>query len=270
MTFGSSRLPTFVQNSLGFLDLCHYNLSSLDICHYNSTIWKLAITIHPVTDSCHFIRLSRRRAHLQVLYTYKTFRIAHFTSRHTFSFQSLTYRAHTSSSSSILFSFPNEMRQAASPSVPVQELLPVLAGPLSPCARPSSASTAPLPLPDLCSIEESKVCSSRIHGLNRQNRTWWPRRRGTRCRGYSVHPPRPSPTHFPPVVNGAPPDPSVRPPLRASACRASLDSVARPQTIDKHGDVGNGHWEARDLGIGGRGLICYNSGEHRLPRRRWR
>lgn len=82
----------------------------LEICHYNF------ITISEYTDSCHYIRLQRWLVHLQVLYTYKTFRMTHFAIRH------ISSRLHVE---------------------PTRHLLPLSLSPSSPMRpHPGSASAA--------------------------------------------------------------------------------------------------------------------------------
>jgi hypothetical protein len=48
---------------IGYLDSCHYNISSLEKQHYNLYILKFAITILSLPDSYHFLRRPSIWAH---------------------------------------------------------------------------------------------------------------------------------------------------------------------------------------------------------------
>ena len=56
------------QKNMGFFDIGHYNCLSLEKRHYNSPIRRSTIIISSLTHPCHFLRLSRIRAHFQIVY----------------------------------------------------------------------------------------------------------------------------------------------------------------------------------------------------------
>src|SRR6185437_7335357 len=60
--------------SLGFFDIGHYNCLSLEKSHYISPIRRSTIIISSLTHPCHFLRLSRIRAHFQIVYLHRWIR----------------------------------------------------------------------------------------------------------------------------------------------------------------------------------------------------